>query len=400
MSTFVKALQSGHWPSLFGGWLHFEVSFMVWLLIGALGVSLAEAFELTPTQKGVVVSIPLLAGALLRVVVGPLSDIMGAKRMGVALLALEAIGLVSAGMWVDSFGKLLVVGSILGFAGASFAVALPLASQSYPPGYQGLAMGIAASGNSGGMLAAYFAPRWAEAAGWQGAFLITVIPVLVTFLLFLTLVRADRERVPPRQTEPWTGTLLWGLRQPLVYWLCFFYAVTFGGFVGLLSFLPIFLHDQYGMDMVTAGAVTALGGLLGSVARPFGGYMADQRGGFWLLQGLFPILAFLAIVAGQLPPAAWGIPVIIATVGLLGFGNGVVFQVVSLRFRGIMGTASGLIGAAGGVGGFLLPTSFGLSMDLGGTYAAGFILLALVSAGAAGSLPLVQQMHRRTPDSS
>lgn len=400
MRSLINALRSGHWPSLFGGWLHFEVSFMVWLLIGALGVSIADAFELTPTQKGMAVSIPLMAGALLRIVVGPLSDIMGAKRMGLTLLGFEVIGLVSAGMWVDSFEKLLLVGSVLGFAGASFAVALPLASQSYPPGYQGLAMGIAASGNSGGMLAAYFAPRWAEAVGWQGAFLLTIIPVLVTFLVFLSLVRPDGERASPRKTEPYAGALLRGLRQPLVYWLCFYYAVTFGGFVGLLSFLPIFLHDQYGLDMITAGAVTALGGLLGSVARPLGGFVADQRGGFWLLQGLFPILAFLAMVAGQLPPAAWGMPVIIATVGMLGFGNGVVFQVVSLRFRGIMGTASGLIGAAGGLGGFLLPISFGLSMDLGGTYGAGFILLALVSAGAAGSLPLVQHRHRQTPDIS
>ena len=130
-----------------------------------------------------------------------------------------------------------------------------------------------------------------------------------------------------------------------MYWLCFMYAVTFGGFVGLSSFLPIFFHDQYQIDMVTAGTMTAMCGLAGSLARPIGGYLADQHGGTVILQFLFPLIGILSIGLGQLFPLEWAFPLMIMTLLFLGFGNGVVFQVVSLRFQGVMGTASGFIGA-------------------------------------------------------
>ena len=183
------ALRSGHWPSLLGAWLHFEVSFVVWLLVGALSIPISEEFGLSAFQKGLLVGIPLLGGSILRVVVGPLSDWVGAKTVGLAILVLEAIALLLGWHWGTSFGEILVVGLLLGIAGASFAVALPVASQAYPAAHQGLAMGVAAVGNSGVLLASLFAPRLAALYGWHQVFALMLMPVLGNGLCFF-LVRS------------------------------------------------------------------------------------------------------------------------------------------------------------------------------------------------------------------
>jgi NNP family nitrate/nitrite transporter-like MFS transporter len=180
----------------------------------------------------------------------------------------------------------------------------------------------------------------------------------------------------------------------MMYWLCFLYAVTFGGFVGFSSFLPIFFHDQYQLDMVSAGTITAMCGLAGSLARPVGGYVADRMGGIGLLLAVFPITAILSGVLCGLFPLIFSLPLIFSTLLLLGFGNGVVFQVVSIRFQGMMGTASGFIGAAGAIGGFLLPTWFGVLKDFTGTYAGGFLIFGLFSGVAAISVLVMQRWLR------
>ena len=173
----LHALRSGHWPSLLGAWLHFEVSFMVWLLVGALSIAISEEFGLSAFQKGVLVGIPLLGGSLLRIVIGPLGDRAGAKSVGLAILGLEALALILGWQWGTNFSEMLIVGLLLGIAGASFVIALPLASQAYPPAHQGLAMGVAAVGNSGVLLAAIFAPRLAVMFGWHQVFAFMLVPV-------------------------------------------------------------------------------------------------------------------------------------------------------------------------------------------------------------------------------
>lgn len=366
---------------------------MVWLLVGALGVAISIDFSLTATEKGILVAVPLLGGALLRVVVGPLADHLGPKTVGLYLSGLQIIALLLGWVWGTSYYTMLVIGLFLGFAGASFAIALPIASQAYPPSHQGLAMGIAAVGNSGVLLAAFFAPRLAEWVGWHNTFGLMIIPVLVTAIVFGLIVNPLGPRGPSGYIG--AGSLLrTAIRQKFMYWLCFLYSVTFGGFVGLSSFLPIFFHDQYQIDMVTAGTMTALCGLAGSLARPIGGHVADRIGGTVLLQGVFPILAVLGIGLSQLWDPVLAFPMMITTLLLLGFGNGVVFQVVSVRFRSTMGTASGLIGAAGGVGGFLFPACFGFLKDVTGTFAGGFWVLVLVTVIAGLSAMKVQRSFR------
>ncbi len=380
--AILKTLRSGHWPSLAGAWLHFEVSFMTWLLIGSLGVPISEEFGLSATQKGLLVACPLLSGALLRICVGLSSDRLGAKFTGLSLLAGEMGALVWGWLGGGNFFQLLGIGLLLGVAGASFAVALPIASRSYPPAYQGLAMGIAASANSGTVLAMFLAPRLANSVGWHGVFGVTLVPVLVTAILFAFMVRGDEQVGWLKPREPWWDDLREGLSQPAMHWLCLLYAVTFGGFVGVCSFLPIFLHDQYGFDRVTAGSITALGGLLGSFIRPLGGYTADRLGGIRVLPFVFGAIATIVAGVGWLPEAAWGVALLMAGLAAMGFGNGVVFQVVSDRFSKQMGLASGVIGAAGGIGGFLLPLSLGGLKDLTGTYATG-LWCFVVAAGDA-----------------
>ena len=380
--AILNTLRSGHWPSLAGAWLHFEVSFMTWLLIGSLGVPISEEFGLSATQKGLLVACPLLSGALLRICVGLSSDRLGAKLTGLYLLAGEMGALVWGWLGGGNFFQLLGIGLLLGVAGASFAVALPIASRAYPPAYQGLAMGIAASANSGTVLAMFLAPRLANSVGWHGVFGVTLVPVLVTAILFAFMVRGDEQvgRLIPR--GHWWQDLREGLAQPSMHWLCLLYAVTFGGFVGVCSFLPIFLHDQYGFDRVTAGSITALGGLLGSFIRPLGGYTADRLGGNRVLPFVFGAIAATIAGVGWLPEAAWGVVLLMAGLAAMGFGNGVVFQVVSDRFSKQMGLASGVIGAAGGIGGFLLPLCLGGLKDLTGTYATG-LWCFVVAAGCA-----------------
>ncbi len=396
MGSVLAALRAGHWPSLVGAWVHFEVSFMAWVLIGALGVLIADDFGLTATQKGLLVGVPLLGGAFFRVLVGIASDRFGTKPTGLVLLVGQGAVLLWGWLGATSYGEVLGVGPLLGLAGASFAVALPLAGRVYPPSHRGLAMGVAAWGNSGVVLAAFFAPRLGEMVGWHGVFGLMAVPVLLTAVLFAKVVRS--EVAPARHEEGWWRVAREGLRRPSMYWLGFLYAVTFGGFVGLLSFLPIFFHDQYGLNPVAAGTTTALCGLAGSAIRPVGGYFADRRGGLLLLRFLFPLLGLLIVGVGQLPGYGWAASLLVTALACMGFGNGVVFQVVSDRFPKHMGMATGLIGAAGGLGGFLLPSALGLLRDVTGTYMTGFILFTLLVAVAGITVELAIRRRRLVMD--
>lgn len=380
MTPLIQALRAGHWPSLFGAWLHFEVSFVVWLLVGALGVLIAEDFGLTASEKGLLVAVPLLGGALLRIGIGLSTDRFGAKRTGMGLLVGQALAVLWGWLGATTYEQVLGVGLLLGVAGASFAVALPLASRAYPPAHQGFAMGVAASGNSGVVIAAFFAPRLGELIGWHGVFGVMLIPVSLTALAFATVVRGDLGGA--RSEEPWSTLMGHGLGQPSMYWLSFLYAVTFGGFVGLSSFLPIYFHDQYALTPVTAGTITALCGLAGSVIRPVGGHVADRCGGLVVSRYLFSALCLLGVLISQLPPLSLAVPLLVISLGTMGFGNGVVFQIVSDHFPKQIGVASGIIGAAGGLGGFVLPSTLGVLKDMSGSYAAGFLLFATLAATA------------------
>lgn len=382
MRPILTILRSGHWPSLLGAWLHFEVSFMVWLLVGAMGVSMAEEFGLSAAQQGVLLAMPMCTGALLRIPVGFWSDRLGAKWTGLLILAAEAMGLSWGWAGAQSYWELLTIAALLGVAGASFAVALPIAGRAYPPAHQGTALGVAASANSGIVLAMWVAPRIAAGDGWHDAMGWMLVPVGGTMVLFSALVRRDVwtscEWVPSWRER--VGDLR---RDRSLPWLCVMYAVTFGGFVGLSSALPMFLHHQYGIGVVAAGSVAALCGLTGSLLRPVGGFVADRCGGLRVLPLVLAILAVFVSIIGALPSPAVAMGCLWGAIGLMGFGNGVVFEIVADRFPKRIGMASGIIGAAGAGGGVCVPLWLGGLKDLTGSFSPGLWLYAASSCLAA-----------------
>ncbi len=254
---------------------------------------------------------------------------------------------------------------MLGVAGASFAVALPLASYWYPPQHQGTALGIAGAGNSGTVLAALFAPSLAVAFGWQNVLGLAIIPLAIVLALFVTLAK-DSPRSPPKKSLKVYAEIL-GVSD--AWWLMAFYSVTFGGFVGLSSFLPIYFNDQYGLTPVMAGYCTAACVFAGSFVRPFGGAVADRLGGVRTLSFVYGLVAILLLVISRgVPDLRIALPLIVVTMGALGAGNGAVFQIVPQRFARNVGVVTGLVGATGGVGGFYLAASLGYARQLTGGY--------------------------------
>lgn len=382
--------KSGHPPTLFSAFLYFDISFMVWVLIGVLGVHIASHFGLTASQKGLLVAIPILGGSLVRIPLGVLVDRIGPKRTGILGQLLVMIPLVWAWLFGRSFSEFLALGLLLGIAGGSFAVALPLASRWYPPQHQGLAMGIAGAGNSGTVLAALLAPRLAERVGWHHVFGLALIPVVITLLLYSLLAKESPSQPAPKPLQDYLGLC----RERDTLWLCLFYSFTFGGFVGLASFLVIFFHDQYGLAKVMAGNFTALCVFAGSFLRPVGGYLADRFGGTRMLAALFACASAGLIAAGTLPPLWLVTTLLFLVMAVLGMGNGSVFQLVPQRFREEIGVATGVVGAAGGLGGFLLPSFLGVLKDLTGSYGVGFLCFGLAGLACWGLLRVVQRGWR------
>jgi NNP family nitrate/nitrite transporter-like MFS transporter len=365
------------WTTLVACFLHFDFSFMLWVLIGALGIPLAEAAQLSASQKGLVVALPLLVGSLLRIPIGMLVDRIGGKRVGVMLLVFLFAPLAVAWQVTPSLASLLAIGAMLGTAGASFAVALPLASRWFPPERQGLAMGVAAAGNSGTVITNLVAPRLAIAIGVGATFGVAMIVLACVLVAFASLAYE-----PPRRTTT-SRSALPMFRDPDLRWMCLFYAITFGGYVGLSSFLPLFLRDAYGVSQIDAGYLTAGLAFLGSCSRPIGGIIADRIGGTRVLAFLlFPIAGAYCIEA-----SAPALPLMIGMLALsmtcLGLGNGAVFQIVPQRFQRDLGAVTGVIGAIGGIGGFLLPMLLGGVRQYTGSFAAGFATLSVVAVLAA-----------------
>ncbi len=387
-------LRAGHLPTLVAAFLYFDASFMVWVILGPLAFFIAKDLHLSPAQKGLMVATPVLAGGVLRVVNGVLSDTLKPRLTGVIMQCVVIGGL--AAFWavgVASFTAMLALGIVLGVAGASFAIALPLASYWYPPEHQGTALGVAGAGNSGTVLTALLAPTLAVLVGWRNVLGLAIIPLLIVLALFILLAK-DSPRSPPRKSLKDYAAIL-GVSD--AWWLMAFYCVTFGGFVGQSSFLPIYFNDQYGLTPVLAGYYTAASVFARSFARPFGGAVADRIGGVTALTFVYALVAALLLILSRgVPDLRLALPMIVVTTGALGAGNGAVFQIVPQRFPRSVGVVTGVVGATGGVGGFYLAASLGVTKQLTGGYGVGLAIFACLALAALTALTGVGGRWRRT----
>jgi NNP family nitrate/nitrite transporter-like MFS transporter len=387
-------LKSGHAPTLFSAFLYFDVSFMVWILLGPLGIFIARDLGLTPAEKGLMVAIPVLSGAVFRFFMGLLVDRIGAKRTG--LIGQVVVMTAIAWAWLaqlDSLNQVYALGVFLGVAGASFAVALPLASRWYPPEAQGLAMGIAGAGNSGTVFTALFGPLLATHYGWNAVLGMVLIPLSLTFVVFAVFAKESPDAPPPKTI----GQYLAVLRDSDTWWFMFFYCVTFGGFVGISSSLVMYFNSQFGVNPIHAGYLTSGCVLAGSLFRPIGGKLADSVGGIRSLQWVYAFVALsasgIALSSGSLLAS---LICFIGCMTALGIGNGSVFQIIPQRFRREIGVLTGLVGMAGGIGGFYLAASLGYSKQWTGDYRLGFFLFAGIAVVALFGLWSVKRRWRTT----
>lgn len=384
---------SGHWPTLFTAFLYFDVSFMIWTLLGPLGAQIGEALHLTTEQKGLMVAVPILAGAVLRIVLGLTVDRLGAKNTGIAAQSIIILSLACAWLFgLHGYAAVVLMGSILGFAGASFAVALPQAGRWYPPHMQGMVMGLAGAGNIGTVLDALFAPRIATAVGWQNVFGLALIPAVIVMCLYALFSREAPVEVRKRTLNDYLDLL----KERDAYWFCFYYTISFGGFVGLASSYVLYFKGEFGLTPVQAGDLAALCTAMGALLRPVGGAIADRVGGIRALYYFYLIAAAALATAAMKLALPGNVAALCVASAALGMANGSVFQLLPQRFPREIGVMTGLVGASGGIGGFYLASSLGYSKGLTGSYLVGLLIFAGLCFCATLGLTVVKTRWRST----
>jgi NNP family nitrate/nitrite transporter-like MFS transporter len=383
----------GHWPTLLAAFLYFDVSFMIWTLLGPLGVQIGESLSLSPQQKGLMVAVPILAGAFLRIVLGVTVDRIGAKTTGILAQLVVISGLCFAGAeGLGSYHATLLLGIVLGFAGASFAVALPQAGRWYPANMQGFVMGLAGAGNIGTVLDALFAPRLAAAYGWKTVFALALIPAFVVLLVYVLFSKEPQVHVRPKRFLEYLEIL----RDKDAHWFCFYYTVSFGGFVGLASSYVLYFKGEFGVPTVRAGDLAALCTCAGAMLRPVGGAIADRIGGVRSLWRFYIVASVGLLFAGISHHLYVNLAVLMAASASLGMANGAVFQLLPQRFGKDIGVMTGLVGAGGGLGGFYLASSLGYSKGLTGSYSTGLLVFSGLCILASFGLVAVKARWRST----
>ena len=373
MAGFRTFLKSGHSPTLFAAFLYFAFSCCIWVLNGAMAPFISETFSLSPAQKGLMLSIPILAGALMRFPLGLLSQYIGRKKATLMEMTMIAVAMLFGFFFVKSFNDLLAMGVLLGIAGASFGVALSLGSGSFPPKHKGLAMGLVGAGNVGTAVSVLIAPPLAQAFGWVAVYGMAAVAISIPMVVMIVFAKEPddldahatfKEHIACLfEKDGWAFSLI--------------YAITFGGFIGLATFLPTYYYDQFGVSKVQAGQLTMLAAFMGAALRVFGGWISDRWG------GINTLTLVLGCVAVTLTACALATGSLVATTLLvmlcfaaLGAGNGALFQLVPLRWPLSTAVAGSMIGELGALGGGLVPNAMGLSKQYLGTYAWGFVIFA------------------------
>jgi MFS transporter, NNP family, nitrate/nitrite transporter len=393
MSGFRTFLKSGHAPTLGAAFFYFTCSCCIWVMNGAMAPFISEAYQLTPAQKGVMLSIPIFAGALMRFPLGVLAQYVGRKNATLIEMVLIIVALLFGYFFVDSYNSLLAMGALLGVAGASFGVALSLGSGSFPPKYKGLAMGLVGAGNVGTALSVLVAPALAQAYSWQSVYGIAAMFMLlpIAAMIFFAQEPPDvskhasfREHIACLfEKDGWAFSII--------------YAVTFGGFIGLATFLPSYYYDQFGVSKVQAGQLSMLAAFMGAAVRVLGGWISDHWGGVNTLSAVLVAVAVTLVLCGLAGGSLVATTLLMMLCfAALGAGNGALFQLVPLRWPLATAVAGSMIGEIGALGGGLIPNAMGLSKQHTGTYLWGFVGFALCAAVVLVMLRSMQIRWTRT----
>ncbi len=391
MKGFKEFLKSGHAPTLFSAFLYFDFCFAIWVLNGAMAPFISEDFGLSPAQKGFMVSVPILAGALMRFPLGVLAQYIGRKNAALVEMSCILLALLYGYFMVNTYSEVLNMGILLGIAGASFGVALSLGSGWFPAKYKGLAMGIAGAGNSGTVLAMLFAPPLATKFGWQAVYGMGAIFMLVPIVVMIVFAKE-----PPDIERQTFMQHIACLFEKDGWVFNFLYIITFGGFIGLSSFLPTYYHDQFGVTKVQAGQLTMLAALMGSGVRVVGGWISDRWGGVNSLTAMFIAITSCMFVASfELSVMSTTILFMVAFAAF-GAGNGSLFQLVPLRWPLATAVAGSMIGEIGALGGSIIPNVMGLSKQYTGSFQFGFISFMALSLLALGVLRIAQAKWTKT----
>ncbi len=390
----------------------FALCFAVFGSVSAMMPILKKQLHLDPVRVSIAVALPVLLGSLGRIPLGMATDRFGGRIVFSLVMAFSIIPAVAMGL-VSNYTQLLITGFFAGVALASFSVGVGFVSRWYPPATQGMALGVYGAGNIGQSLAAYGSPVLATSLGFRWGFWTFAVLLAVWLALFLGMAR----NAPASLMKRSLGELARPLREPMSWVLSLYYFLTFGGFVAMAIYLPIFLTELFGLTPSDAGFRTAGFVVLATAMRPVGGWLADRVGGRAILTVVFPAVALAALfmtmngidvsfVIAMQPIGVHVSRMMLFTFGALGMaaaiglGNGAVFKLVPEYFPASVGAVTGLVGAAGGLGGFFPPLALGIFKKMTGDFSYGFILLSafalvclLVARGVRALRPVAREAH-------
>ena len=370
--------------------LAFTVCFMVWMMFGVIGIPIKKALGLNATEFGLLTATPVLTGSLIRVPLGIWTDKYGGRIVMTILMALTvpAIWMMS---YATAYWHFLTIGLFVGLAGGSFSVGTPYVARWFPKNQQGFAMGIYGAGNSGAAVNKFVAPALVVAFGWTLVPQVYAVMMLGTVVLFWFLSYSDPTHLVPSHTK--FSDQLKSLKDPKVLKYCQYYSIVFGGYVALSLWMVQYYVGEFGLDIRTAALLAACFSLPGGVLRAVGGWMSDKWSAhsvtWWVLWVSWICLFLLSYpqtdftISTTAGPKTFhlGLNVYVFT-GLMfilgiafAFGKASVFKYISVDYPTNIGTISGIVGLAGGLGGFVLPIMFGALMDLTGIRSSAFMLM-------------------------
>ena len=370
--------------------LAFTVCFMVWMMFAVIGIPLKKELGLNATEFGLLTAMPVLSGSLVRVPLGIWTDKFGGRIVLAVLMAVTvpAIWLMA---YATQFWHFLVIGLVLGLAGGSFSVGTPYVARWFPKSRQGLAMGIFGAGNAGAAVNKFVAPAILVAFGWTMVPKVYAAIMLGTLIVFWLGSASKPEHRVPADTRFVDQLAL--LKDPRVLKYCQYYSIVFGGYVALSLWMVQYYVGEYGLDIRVAALLAAAFSLPGGVLRAFGGWMSDKWGAhrvsWWVMWVSWICLFLLSYPPTDFTirtvdgPATFHIGLNVYLFTLLmfvlgiswAFGKASVFKYISDEFPDNIGTVSGIVGLAGGLGGFILPIMFGALMDLTGIRSSAFMLM-------------------------